>query len=230
MSAFDTLPVAPAVPMAPAPWQLRGKGYILAIRLPETFLDNESFIPDSLRPSRRGRLAYVMFVDYERSDAGPYHELLYIPGSFAFGNQRRLSISKIYVSTWDSVVNGHENWGIPKERCDFRVAYGADGVDDIQLLRDGEVIAELSFRSRFFGIPFDSKLVPAKWRTLAQHFNGREFTYIPVAKGHVKLASLLSSRFDSRYFPDISQGKVVACMKVTDFDMTFPVATIRFLQ
>lgn len=227
MSAFDNLPV---VPMAPAPWQLKGQGYIMAIRLPDAFLDNESFIPDNLKPSRRGRMAYVMFVDYERSDAGPYYELLYIPGSFAFGNQRRLSISKIYVSTWDSVVNGHENWGIPKERCDFQVTYGADGVDEVRLLNDGKVFAELSFKSRFFRIPFNGNLVPQKLRTLTQHFKGREFTYIPVAKGHVRYASLLRSRFDGRYFPDISQGKVVACVKVTDFDMTFPVATIRFLQ
>lgn len=227
MSAFDNLP---QVPMAPAPWQLKGQGYILAIRLPEPFLDNESFIPDTLRPSRRGRLAYVMFVDYSQSDAGPYHELLYIPGSFAFGSQRRLSISKIYVSTWNSVVNGHENWGIPKERCDFQVTYGSDGVDEVRLLLEGQVFAELSFKSRFFRIPFDGSLVPKKLRTLAQHFKGREFTYIPVAKGHVKPAKLLRSRFDSRFFPDISQGNVVACVKVTDFDMTFPVAAVRFLQ
>lgn len=226
MPDFDNLPV---VPMAPAPWHLKGQGYILAIRLPEAFLDNESFLPDSLRSTRRGRMAYVMFVDYSQSDAGPYHELLYIPGSLAFGQKRHLSISKIYVSTWDSVVNGHENWGIPKERCDFQVRYGVKGVDEVRLLRDGEVIAELDFRPRLLRLPFDGRLVPARFRTLAQHFKGREFVYIPVAKGHIKPASLVRSRFDSRYFPDISQGAVVACVKVTDFDMTFPVATVRYL-
>lgn len=224
MSAFDNLP---RVPMAPAPWQLRGQGYILAVRLPDSFLDNQSFLPDTQRPTRRGRLAYVMFVDYQQSDAGPYHELLYIPGSLAFGARRHLSISKIYVSTWDSVVNGHENWGIPKERCDFKVSYGVNGVDEVRLMLDGQVIAELDFRPRLFRLPFNGKLVPARFRTLAQHFKGREFTYIPSARGHIRPASLVRSRFDSRYFPDISQGTVVACVKVTDFDMTFPVATIR---
>lgn len=227
MPDFDNLPV---VPMVPAPWQLKGQGYILAIRLPEEFLDNESFLPDSLRASRRGRMAYVMFVDYSQSDAGPYHELLYIPGSLAFGQKRHLSISKIYVSTWESVVNGHENWGIPKERCDFQVRYGVKGVDEVRLIRDGEVIAELDFRPHLFRLPFDGRLVPARFRTLAQHFKGREFVYIPAAKGYVKPASLVRSWFDRRYFPDISQGKVVACVKVTDFDMTFPVATVRYLD
>ncbi|HEX4937173.1 MAG TPA: hypothetical protein VFX11_00750 [Candidatus Kapabacteria bacterium] len=227
MPAPDKLPV---VPLVPAPWQLKGQGYILAIRLPDAFLDHQSFIADSQRHTRRGRVAYVMFVDYRESDVGPYHELLYIPGTLAFGRRRHLSISKIYVSTRDSVVNGHANWGIPKERCDFQVRYGVEGVDEVRLLRDGQVIAELDLRPRLFRVPFDGRLVPARFRTLAQHFEGREFTYIPVAKGHVRPASLVRSRFDSRHFPDISQGKVVACVKVTDFDMTFPVATVRMLD
>lgn len=221
MSSFENLP---EVPRVPAPWQLRGQGYILAIRLPAGFLDHESFTPDSIAASRRGRLAYVMFVDYQSSDAGPYHELLYIPGSFRFSAARRLSITKIYVSTWDSVVNGHENWGIPKERCDFRVSYGADGIDHVQLSLDGTIFAELKFRHRLFPIPFNGKLVPQPLRTLAQHFKGNEFTYVPTAKGHVKPASLLQARFDSALFPDISRGRIVACMKVTDFDMVFPEA------
>ena len=56
------------------------------------------------------------------------------------------------------------------------------------------------------------------------------FTESIFSKRTVLAACRLRSRFDGRYFPDISQGKVVACVKVTDFDMTFPVATIRFLQ
>ncbi|MDP2227341.1 MAG: hypothetical protein Q8J78_07670 [Moraxellaceae bacterium] len=226
MTQFENLPV---VPKAPAPWQLKGQGYILAIRLPPEFLDTQSFADPALVASRRGRMAYVMFVDYQSSDAGPYHELLYIPGSFQFTGARRLSISKIYVSTWDSVVNGHDNWGIPKERCDFQVSYGNDGIDEVKLLLDGRVFAELNFRSHLFRLPFNGHLIPKGLRTLAQQFKGREFTYIPLAKGHVKPARLLSARIDSAHFPDISQGRVVACVKVTDFDMVFPVAAVREL-
>ena len=221
MSSFENLP---AVPKAPAPWQLRGQGYILAIRLPADLLDHESFAPDSIAGSRRGRLAYVMFVDYQSSDGGPYHELLYIPGTFRFSTSRRLSITKIYVSTWESVVNGHDNWGIPKERCDFRVRYGADGTDEVQLSLDGEIFAELKFRHRFFRIPFNGNLVPKPLRTLAQHFKGAEFTYVPAARGHIKPATLVEARIDSARFPDISRGRVIACVKVTDFDMVFPEA------
>jgi hypothetical protein len=40
-----------------------------------------------------------------------------------------LSISKIYVSTQDSIDNGQKNWGIPKEMAHFEVQYGADNHD-----------------------------------------------------------------------------------------------------
>lgn len=226
MSAFENLPV---VPMAPAPWQLKGKGYILAVRLPAAVLNEQSFIEKALQATRRGPLAYVMFVDYESSDAGPYHELLYIPGSLQFTEGRHLSISKIYVSTWDSVVNGHANWGIPKERCDFQVKYGADDVDEVKLLIEGKVFAELKFRHRFFRLPFNGSWAPKKLLTIAQWFKGREFRFVPQAKGYIKPAQLLESRFDSALFPDISQGKVVACVKVTDFQMVFPLADVREL-
>jgi hypothetical protein len=227
MSSFEHLPLPVA---APAPWRLQGRGYILAVHLPAAFLDRHSFIPASLAGSRRGRLAYVMFVDYADSDTGPYHELLYIPGSFRFSDVRRLSITKIYVSTRDSVVNGQANWGIPKERCDFRVNYGDDGIDEIALARDGKVFAELKFRHRLFTLPFNGNLVPGPLRTLAQHFEGREFTYTPAASGHIKPATLLEARIDGSLFPDFSAGRVLACVKVTDFSMVFPEAVVRPLR
>lgn len=229
MSSYTYLGDSPApVADAPAPWQLRGQGYILAIRLPAKILD-DSFIPEEQKASRRGSLAYVMFVDYESSPAGPYHELLFIPGSLQFTDSRQLSISRIFVSNWESVVNGRANWGIPKDRCDFQVKYGQDDIDEIRLLLDGHVFAELKFRHRFFRLPFNGGWVPAKMRRLAQRFRGREFTYSPLAKGHIKPAQMLEARIDNKIFPDFSQGKVIACVKVTDFGMTFPVAEIREL-
>ena len=100
------------VALAPAPWDLAGRGYIFAVWMPQDVLDHGSFIPPQTPRAGRGRVAFAMFVDYSSSDVGPYHELLYIPGKLRFGEDRRdarLSISRIFVSSQASVVNGRLN-------------------------------------------------------------------------------------------------------------------------
>jgi len=220
----------PVVAPAPAPWRLKGQGYIFAVLLPERVLSGQSFVPAAIAGSRRGRVAYAMFVDYADSPVGPYHELLYIPGSFAFGSGRHPSISKIYVSSWESVANGRDNWGIPKERCDFLTNYGADRIDRIRLRADdGTVFADLQLEHKFLRFPMPGRWVPARLRTLAQQWQGKEFTFSPEANGHLKWASVLHWEFNPDYFPDLAQGRVLAALKVTDFSMVFPEAEVRAL-
>lgn len=222
---------APAVPLAPAPWKLKGSGYVVAVRLPEQARDEELFIADSLKGKRRGRLAVLMFVDYSESDVGPYHELLFIPGSFRFNRSVNRSISRIFVSTWESVVNGNINWGIPKERCDFSVSYGPEEDRIALTAEDGTTFAELTLRPRkMFRLPTTTALVPQSLRTLGQHRNGQQYLYAPRSKGHIKPARLVSARFNPAYFPDLTQGKVISCWRVTDFQMVFPVATVEPIE
>ena len=40
--------------VAPAPWYLKGQGYVMVVQLPTQVLDNESFIEPSLKSTRRG--------------------------------------------------------------------------------------------------------------------------------------------------------------------------------
>lgn len=52
--------------------------------------------------------------------AGPYDELLYVPGYFNFKSEAgkdnfALSVTRIYVSAPASVKNGRANWGVPSE-------------------------------------------------------------------------------------------------------------------
>ncbi|MDY6941469.1 MAG: acetoacetate decarboxylase family protein [Pseudomonadota bacterium] len=212
----------------PAPWTLHGVGYILAIRMPRDLLDNESNIPPSLAGQRKGPIACVMLVDYAQSNAGPYRELLYIPGLFRFPGAIRPSITRIYVSTMTSVMNGRKNWGIPKDRCDFDIRYGADGIDHFTMqAEDGTVFAEFSFRHKGFQIPINTRLIPKAFHTFSQHWEGTEYTYTLEAKGRVKPAKLLSARFNPDYFPDLARGKVLACVKATQFEMVFPVSKTR---
>jgi hypothetical protein len=220
------------VQCAPAPWELCGQGYLFALRLPRDVLEHGSFLPQGVRPPRAGQLAYAMFVDYAGSNVGPYHELLYIPGVLDLGGRRALSISRIFVSTWASVVNGRSNWGIPKDRCDFDVRYGADGIDRVALraadgAAKGSVFAELELQARGPRLPAPGHWVPKKLRTLSQLHDGKLYAYAPLARGHFRFARVRRWRFDARHFPDLASGEVVAALKITDFRMTFPVAQIK---
>lgn len=216
----------PDVPLAPAPWNLRGQGYLFLLRLPEPVLTHGSFVPPNLQRAGNGRTAIAMFVDYAQSDVGPYHELLYIPGQFHFGAQRHWSITRIFVSTWDSVVNGRRNWGIPKDRCDFTVDYGTQ--DRVSLhTEQGTRFAELELEAFGPRLPAPIGWTPRRWRTLSQQYDGQRYTYVPEASGHFRFARVRHWRFDPAMFPDLAQGRVLAAVKITDFSMRFPVSRIE---
>jgi len=221
----DTLP---AVPMKPAPWSLRGQGWVVALRLSQGSPVRTAFMPPALAASAGGRYALLMFVDYAQSDCGPYHELLLIPGSYAFADgKRHLSISRILVSTWDSVVNGRANWGIPKDRADFRVDYATNGsrTDRIRVSSEGREMADLQLTALPFPpLPVFGSLVPERLRTLAQQFDGDTFLYAPASRGWVQPGRLQSWRFDGELFPDLAAAQVLAAVKIRSFAMTFPVA------
>lgn len=210
--------------IAPAPWHLKGQGYVMVVQLPQQVLNEQSFISNELKATRRGHLAYIAFADYESSDVGAYHELLYIGGTLKFGQKRHYSISKIYVSTQDSIDNGQKNWGIPKEMAHFEVQYGADNHDTIKLSTPtGETIAQFSFSHHLFKFPVNTKLAPTRLLTLAQDWQGQRFWFAPQAQGYLKPALLKESYVDKRYFTDLNQGHIIACFKVIDFSMVFPV-------
>lgn len=216
------------VALAPAPWDLSGQGYLLALWMPQDVLDHGSFILPQTPRAGRGRIAFAMFVDYANSDVGPYRELLYIPGKLRFGkDDARLSISRIFVSSQASVVNGRLNWGIPKDRCDFGVQYGG-ARDHVALLGDdGRSFAEMEFEAFGPRLPAPMQWTPRSWRTLSQLLDGRRYTYVPEAGGHFRFARVRYWRFDAALFPDLARGRVLAAMKITDFRMCFPVASVE---
>lgn len=219
----------PTVPMKPAPWQLRGQGWIVALRLPEHSPARSAFLPADFAGKARGGYSLLMFVDYAESDCGPYHELLFIPGAFRFADgKRHLTISRILVSTWDSVVNGRENWGIPKDRADFDVRYDVDGsgVDEIRVLSEGREMAALRLKAWPLSLPVHGGIVPASLRTLAQRFRGKTFLYAPSSRGWIRPGRLLSWRFDGELFPDLAGARIIAAVKIPSFAMTFPLSKV----
>ena len=69
----------------PAPWNLHGKGYIFLYKFKKDFVAQSGNVPAFLDGAFVGGFGSMMLVDYEESNAGPYGELLFIPGKFRFG-------------------------------------------------------------------------------------------------------------------------------------------------
>jgi hypothetical protein len=216
----------PEIERFAAPWALTGSGYILMFRLDKPFAEACSFIPPDLKARYTGGIGTVMFVDYHYSDAGPYRELLFIPGMFRFHRKEYFSITKIYVSTMESVVSGRENWGIPKELAQFEIMKEDDSTERIRVLNDGTVFTELVLRTFSGKMPVTTSLCPPAWRTLAHDPDGKILLTTLRARGWAKPARLVTAVTDPAMFPDFSRGRIVLAAKIPDFFMVFPKAEI----
>jgi len=210
---------------SPAPWSLVGKGYVILVKLDPAFVAEHVTVPDGLKGRFSGGIGTVMFVDYLSSDVGPYRELLFVPGMFSLGLNKYFSITRIYVSTMDSVVNGRNNWGIPKELAEFEVT--RDGHDEIvRVGMQGRLITELVFHTFPGWLPVTTALVPPRLRTLAHHHEGKTYLTTPFARGVVSPARLIHAMVEGSAFPDFTRGRFLGTLSVPKFLMAFPEATI----
>jgi len=213
---------------APPPWTLTGNGLILILiaHFPESFVREHGFLQPYQQTAYRGWVGTVMLVNYQTSNVGPYQELLFIPGLFRFGQTTAFSISKIYVSTADSVVNGQQNWGIPKEKADFSFRTEASGRQHIAVGRNGRTF--LSVRASAWGprLPITTKLLPG-FRVVQESLTATQPGYLlvtaPTARGSAQLTTLSTLQIDSAFFPDLAPIRPRICLTVTDFQMTFPI-------
>lgn len=222
----------PEVQRARAPWRLRGDGWILLLGLPEEARRDPRHIPPVLRACPLGGPSIVMFVDYSDSPAGPYRELLYIPGRFTLpGGRRAWSVTRIYVSTWDSVVNGRLNWGIPKDHAAFsREPGGGDGHGErIRVQADGRSVATLALHARGPSLPVHAGFLPASLSRLVQHHAGRRFEFVPGASGRAGLAAADALESDPALFPELAGARVRLALRVPRFSLSFPVAEVSNL-
>ena len=127
--------------IAPPPWHLTGDAYIWLFKFPRGFVERNGFLADWQRAALGATLGAVVLIDYRESDVDPYRELLFIPGRMKVAGRGVFSISKIYVSSPDSVANGIENWGIPKQLANFERTTGADGSERFSAALDGRRIS-----------------------------------------------------------------------------------------
>ncbi len=205
--------------IAPPPWNLTGKAYIFLYKFSKNYVQENAFLQDYQKSRFLGYFGTVMLVNYESSPVGPYKELLFIPGLFTFDWKKVYSISKIYVSTYESVYNGIENWGIPKELADFDW-----NDDDIKVSVGNEEIFSVKLKSRFLKFPITTSLIPL---TVVQKLRRDLITTKPSAKGNGQLAKVLSMKVNPKFFPDLSKQKPLLVTKVNSFEMMFNIPTIQ---
>ncbi len=214
----------PNIKIAPAPWNLTGDAYIMVYKFSKDFVYEYGFMTDYQQDRFLGYVGTVMLVDYKTSGVGPYRELLFIPGMFTFDWQKMFSISKIYVSSHDSVYNGIENWGIPKEYADFDWQTNADGTEDISVNIDGKEFFKTTIKKGFISFPLTTSILPLK---VVQKLRKDLIITNPTAKGKATLASIKSMKVDKNFFPDVSKASPLITMKVKDFEMTFNVPLVK---
>ncbi|GGD55004.1 hypothetical protein GCM10011514_19000 [Emticicia aquatilis] len=205
---------------APPPWKLKGNGYIFLYHFPKSFVKKLGFLADYQADRFNGDfVGTVMLVDYATSDVGPYHELLFVPGRLNFDKKKIFSISKIYVSSQESVENGIANWGIPKELADFRISKLSEKEEVVEVMIAGKTFFKVHLHKRSFKFPITTKFFPLK---LAQKLGNDLLITNSPAKGKASFTKLLNIEVDSSYFPPISQLKPLSILAVSDFEMEFP--------
>ena len=212
-----------------APWTLTGKGYILVYKFNRSFAEENTSIPDFLKERFSGGFGSVMIVDYQSSNVGPYCELLFIPGRFQFRNKKFYSISKIYVSTMESVVNGVLNWGIPKEYAKFQFEMVDRSVERIAVNSDRVDIADFLLKSSRISFPINTRLLPFRFE-LIQYYEERYFYTTISGNGNASLAKLVGIHINPGLFPDISDFQPILAIKIDPFKLIFPVPVIESKQ
>jgi len=207
----------------PAPWNLTGDGYIILYRFQKEFVEKNGFVSPETFSCFKGGFGLVMLVNYSSSTAGPYQELLFMPGRFSHEGKTYFSISKIYVSTMESVVNGRENWGIPKELADFNFHKTKDRTERIIVSVNGRTCLDITLLRRRLYIPISTNLYPLP---LMHNLEGKSFFTSFQGSGYGKLAKIINVTADSALFPDIAQFRPWYVKRIENFHITFPVAKI----
>ncbi len=153
--------------LTPPPWQMQGKGWIIAAHWRRGWLLERGWIPANLADRYVGGPGAIMLVDYQHCPIGPYRELLMIPGRFRSPAGIRHSITRITVSTQISIDNGRAHWAIPKTLGDFQIEATARG-ERWQIAENGAPLARFELRARGPRLPVSTRVLPAALGTLAQ--------------------------------------------------------------
>lgn len=210
--------------LIPAPWNLKGRGYIILYRFNKEEIAKDPFLTEQFRNNFVGGFGSLMVVDYKESNAGPYQELLFIPGKFRITGHKRQHISRIFVSTEESVINGRKNWAIPKEQADFYFKQLQEGIEEVLVERNGERVFQGKFSLGGLTFPVNTNIFPYR---LVQIQENRAFHTCFTGNGRGKLAHVHEIRVNPAQFPVIAEKKPLAAIAVQPFKITFLPAIIE---
>lgn len=205
--------------ISPAPWKLKGEGYLMLYRFSNEFLMKEGCISEELKPFLWMNIGMVMLVNYQVSPVGPYGELLFIPGMFHYKGKYYWHISKIYVSSLDSVMNGRANWGIPKEMAEFEFNNLDQGVHSAKVITNGKMVFDCHFKDRSFGFPLSTSILPFQF---IQQLNGKEYVTHPIGSGKAFFSKPIDLEIGQGLFPGIGTQTRMACLHIPNFSLAFP--------
>jgi hypothetical protein len=196
---------------APAPWHLTGDGYVLIYKFPQDFAAAHTGAYEY-----KGGYGAVSLLNYHSSNVGPYQEIMFIPGQVAYPQKTGYSISKIYVSSESSVLNGQTNWGIPKELAEFEALPQVDGSGRIQVCKEGQPFVDLTIKPLGPAIPLNGAVLPP----LVQYRNGQTYITRLKSTGAGRYVRILNADVYNGSFPNFTQFTPMMAVKITNFKLT----------
>ncbi len=208
--------------ISPAPWSLNGNGIVLLYKFPASFIEEYGFLEDFQKRGYKAGIGAVIMMDYKSSGVGPYRELLFLPGLIQAEGSLGFTVSKIYVSTYDSARSGKRNWGIPKELADFKIEKQPDGSCNWKVKKEGNTFFEATVKQGKIPIPFTSRILPLT--RIIQKGSKHLLLTKPAVSGKANFASLQKIYAEQDSFPPVQQLKPLATLTLQKFLMKFPVA------
>jgi acetoacetate decarboxylase len=180
---------------------------------------------------RRGGLGVLAVVRYADSDVGPYDELLWLaPWGLRDGARRAHTVTRIFVSSEASCINGRRNWGIPKQLARFDVARLSASTQRFEVSTPRGRVASFSVATGRRSTPIDTRVLPSALRRLRQVQDATSFEVAPNVRGRLHAARFSERVTDPEQFADTRSARMLGGVCISEFEMTFPVATTRTLR
>lgn len=203
-----------------APWRLTGEGYVMLFKFPREYLIDNGFLNGIAPEKFIGGLSCIIFANYFSSPVGPYQELLFLPGKVICGHKKGYTITKAYVSSEASQINGRQNWAIPKETATFNVEKVNQENEHIRVSRDQRLVLDVSIKASGLSWPLHSGFLPS---TIIQFSENYCYQTHLKGEGLGQLAQNLKVDVNPDFFPHFAFYKHVLIMRIKKFKLRLPI-------